>query len=245
VNALPTNGIRRVPGGDRPTSPNSLAGGSGVAPTYRVITAGEVSEWFKHCKKPRPTEMTCSDVAARLTMMRWPSDPEDDPHLPRPLAEEKSPADEWWDFKASTGAADTLLASIPAMLVHWESLRSAPETRAGFEAISALRDALSLAQPFIEWPFGKYERQVGQKSLKIWHIPAVLIARIVAGALIESGHLTVAFTHNSTVVRVVHEALIRMQYPDMDMVSRNAIGAHLTRWVDKYWDGNKAHWLAL
>jgi hypothetical protein len=193
----------------------------------RIITPAEVIRWFGHGRKPRPCDAECGRIAGRLTKMRWPCDAA---RLPK----QEIDTNIWWDFKGATDATNTLLASVPAMLKHWEGLRWAPKTRAGHEAIRALGDALSLALPYIEWPFEKYERQTGRKTPKDWHIPAVVIATIIVPALVQSGRVAPGLSHNSIVVRVVREALTRMGYPNMKTDTSRAIGAHLTRW-DKKW----------
>jgi hypothetical protein len=210
----------------------------------RTITGAEVREWFKHHRKPWPSDVLCDEVAARLTKMRWSSD------APLPVLEDgmwwvketpDSPwvqkpddaADSGWDFQGATDAANNLLANAPAMLRHWDRLRWAPETRTGYEAIKTLQDALELALPYIEWPFGKYERQNPQKRLrpKDWHVRAHFIAHIIGNALIQSGHRAPGLAGNSIVVMIVREALIRIRCPDID---RGTIAQYLTRWAKKH-----------
>jgi hypothetical protein len=202
-------------------------------PPSRTITPADVREWFG--SRSRPNEALCDEIAGRLTKMRWPSDPPDDPDSPWLQCEILEPdTDRWWDFEGAADAAKTLLASVPAMLSFWDQLRWAPETRAGHEAIKALGGALSLALPYVEFPFGKYERQV-RKRPKNWHVPAIIIASFIREALIQSGRGAPALTRNSVLVRVVRQALVRMEYPNIGTVTPTAIGAHLTRWADKYW----------
>lgn len=117
------------------------------------------------------------------------------------------------------------------MLKHWAQLAWAPETRGGHLAITTLQDALVIALPYIEWPFGRYERQTGRRKPKIWHLPARLIANVVIKEIIAAGHDEPSITRNSVVVRIVRKALIRMNYPE---VTNSAIGAYLTRWSQKY-----------
>jgi hypothetical protein len=128
-------------------------------------------------------------------------------------------------------------------LRHWEGLQRAPETRDGYKAIKAFGDALSSAMPYIEWPFGKYERQDYRKRprRKNWHLPAVLIAKLIERALIDSGRRKTSTTSGSTVVKVVREALIRMGYKigsgqpgkigtSASEREKGTIAAHLTSW---------------
>ena len=96
-------------------------------------------------------------------------------------------------FEGATDAANMLLASIPAMLSHWEGLQWAPETRDGYAVIESLHDALSRAFPYIEFPFGEHERLTPQKwpkKPKEWHCPGAPDRRdivVTATALCERG----------------------------------------------------------
>jgi hypothetical protein len=199
------------------------------ANSSRTITLSEVRDWFGKSKKLQLGRGQCSKIAARLTRLRWPSDsptPTDtfDPEI----------MEGYWDFDNATKAAKTLLEHVPAMLSHWKSLRPTAESRAGYEAIHNLKDALSTAMPYVEWPFGRYQRQTGRKQPKDWHIYSVLIARLVVEVLVVAGESKPGITHNSLVVRVVHKALIRMDFPNSAMITRDAIGAHLSRWNKRY-----------
>jgi hypothetical protein len=127
-----------------------------------------------------------------------------------------------------------LLDSVPAMLSHWNGQRSTSETREGCEAIKALGDALSAAMHYIEWPFGRYEPQTGQKRPKDWHTYSIIIARLIVRTLIDAGEAAPGITHNSLVVQVTHRALIRLEVPNLGMLTPDAIGAHLARWNKKY-----------
>src|SRR3954449_12082236 len=64
-----------------------------------------------------------------------------------------------WDVQCASAAAKKLFDSVPAMISHWDRLRWAPETCGGYQAIKTLEAALSLAMPYIEWPFGFYKSQ--------------------------------------------------------------------------------------
>lgn len=154
----------------------------------RKINATEVKQWFGNSSKAQLRPAQYDEIATRLTKFRWPSDPPappDSPWLPKII---ETDPDRYWDFQATTQAAKTLLDSVPAMLSHWAGLRWAPETRGGYDAIKALSDALLVALPHIEWPFGEIERLNGQKRLKDWHTPAIIIANVVIKAMIEAGN---------------------------------------------------------
>jgi hypothetical protein len=198
----------------------------------RVITGAEVKGWFGNSCNARLGCAQYGEIAACLTKFRRPSDTPDFPRFPKDAIEAR--LNRWWDFKAASDAAKTLLDSVPAMASHWDGLRWAPETCGGYEAIKTLGDALVIALPYIEWPFGHYQRQTGRKRPKAWHIPAVLIAHVIVKAMIGAGHNEPGITRNSVVVRVVHKALIRMRFPDSEMITATAIGAHLTRWDEKF-----------
>lgn len=191
----------------------------------RTITATEVRAWFGKSRKSQLGNAQYREIAAYLTKIRWPSDT--GPHFqPCPVATESDESDRYWDFVAAFDAAKLLLESLPAMLRHWNGLKWAPETRGGHPAIKALQDTLTVALPYIEWPFGKYERQTGRKKSKIWHLPAVMVANVVIKAMIEAGHDEPGITRNSVVVRVVRQSLIRMRYPHVQMITA-AQSAHI------------------
>jgi len=96
--------------------------------------------------------------------------------------------------------------------------------------LSGLGEALSTGMPYIEWPFGYYERQSHPKRPKTWHMMALLVAQLVIRVMVEIGHEDPGITRNSVVARVVRKALIRMNFPNSNMITLTAIGAHLTRW---------------
>jgi hypothetical protein len=198
----------------------------------RTITATEVRAWFGKSRKSRLGDAQYREIAAYLTKIRWPTDV-DGLLGPQPPTD-KLESNDYWDFDAAFAAAKLLLESMPAMLRHWNGLLWAPETRGGHPAIKILQDALSIALPYIEWPFGRYERQTGRKQPKVWHLPAVMVARVVVKAMIDAGHDDPGITRHSIVVRVVCKALIRMQYPHVHMITASAVGAHLTRRDKKY-----------
>jgi hypothetical protein len=204
-----------------------------VEPT-RTITAAEVRGWFGASSNALLSEVQYSEIAAYLTKCRWPSDPPPSPDAPGLSKIIESGSDDYWDFKAVTDAAKTLRDSVPAMLSHWEGLRWAPETREGYEVIKGLGEALSAAMPYVEWPFGRYERQTRRKQMKDWHGPSVLFANRIIDVLVRAGHNNPGITHNSVLVRVVHSALIRMKFPNPEMITRSAIGMHLTRWDEEF-----------
>jgi hypothetical protein len=191
------------------------------AANSRPITTAEVSTWFARGRKP-PKEAQCAEIAARLTKIRWRDDPPppvigdgmrlvradpDSPWVAEPVIE----TDPWWDPEEAAAAVKTLLDGVPAMLWHWER-RS--ETRDGYAAIEALRDELVRALPYIEWPFGKYERRPyrSRPRLSVWHMPALVIANIVSEALVQSGARSPKFSRDSAATWVVRKALVRMGY---------------------------------
>ena len=51
---------------------------------------------------------------------------------------------------------------------------------------------------------------------------------------IRIGHGEPGITRNSVVVRIVRNALVRMNFQDVKMTTPAAIGAHLTRWDKKF-----------
>jgi hypothetical protein len=195
------------------------------AKASRTITAAEVRDWFGKNPKSRLGNAQHREIAAYLTKLRWPSDA-GGLLGPRPSTVEIG-TDDYWDFDAATDAAKLLLESLPAMHRHWNGLLWAPETRGGYAAIKTLQDALVIALPYIEWPFGEYERQTGRKQPKTWHLPAVMVANVIVKAMIEAGHDEPGITRNSILVRVVRKALIRMRYPYVQMITASAVGAHL------------------
>ncbi|HEY4981610.1 MAG TPA: hypothetical protein VII24_06650 [Pseudolabrys sp.] len=216
----------------------------------RTITPAEVMEWSAHGRKPWPSE-ACDEIASRLTKMRWPGDP-DTPYMPRspswpkgwdPPPSDPAAIDPWWDPKKAAIAAKALRDDIPAMLWHWHWMQWTPaETRpgqkpmrlrGGYEAIEQFRIALNAALPYIEWPFGKYERQDHRKKSRPsnWHMYAVVIAGIISRALVQSGRRRApSFARDSAAARAVYEALSRMGHPYVDA---NTIATHLIRRADK------------
>jgi len=195
----------------------------------RTITAAEVGEWFRSSKTRAPSAAICEEVAAWLTRMRGPSDPEDD-RTSLDSATQPIDDDRWWDFDSATKAAKILIESGPKMLKHWDGLRWAPETRPGYEAIDKLGEALAVALPYIEFPFGQCEPALGRKKPKDWHVPAVLIFGIIVKALGQSFG-TPRLSRNAVMVRVVRSALLRIGYENVKV---GTISQHLTRWNAKY-----------
>ena len=150
----------------------------------RTIAAADVKQWFG---RKAPSEAACSEIAERLTKMRWASDPQ--ATFTPWVAEPDVDADRWWNFEAATSAAETLLAAFPRMLRHWDGLRWAPETSGGHPAIKAAQEALLAARPFIAAPFGPYERQDHRKRVRPadWHPPALAIKHILIQVLKRGG----------------------------------------------------------
>jgi hypothetical protein len=156
-------------------------------PALRTITPAEIKLWFGNSSKASLSETQYSEIAARLTKCRWPSDPPSDARFQGTIVEDNS--NDFWDSQAATKSAKMLRDSIPAMLSHWERLRWASETRAGYEVIKVFGDALSNAMPYIEWPFGRYERRTSRKKLKDWHMPAVIFANLIIDAFIPVNYV--------------------------------------------------------
>jgi hypothetical protein len=196
----------------------------------RTITTDDVRVWFGKSPKSKLKEAQYCELAAFLTRCRWPGDPPDPPDSPWLVRIIEDDQEQWWDFKGVSQAARNLLESMPQIVSCWETrLRSE-----GKDQIRKLQEALSDAIEYIEWPFGRYKRQTGQKTPKPWHIYAQLIARAIIGVMIEAGHEKPAVSRNSVVVRVAQKALMRMKIPNAGMVTRTAIAAYLTRWDGRY-----------
>jgi hypothetical protein len=208
----------------------------------RTITGAEVMKWFMRGRKPWPAEELCDGIALRLNKMHWPADPPS----PLPAPHENDP---WWDSEKAAGRAKALLDDIPAMLRHWRRVHEGfrmkgahDETRrdqqpvrlrGGYNAIKRLRGALDAAVPYIEFPLGQYERR-DHRTLKrpsLWHAHAVAITPIIADALRQSGR-RVSTTHNSAMVRIVREALVRIGHDDN--ITPDRVAAHLTDWYAKF-----------
>jgi hypothetical protein len=204
----------------------------------RTIKAAEVMEWFKCGHQPWPNEPCCFEIAERLSKMRWPGDP----RLPLP---ELSSPDPSWHPELTAKMAKGLGEHIPAMLWFWHRMQDTPaetmpgqlpkQLHEGYEAIDRLRVALEAALPYIEFPFGKYERRDHRKEKrpKPWHAYAVAITPIIAAALRQAGHEISGTSHNTALVRIVREALLRIGYGER-AITVNAVAAHLTRWYGEY-----------
>lgn len=223
----------------------------------RTITGAEVMKWFMRGHKPWPAEQLCVGIAARLNKMRWPVDPP----LPA-LAEDEwyeidyshdgsftirvapCPSDPWWDSEKAAARAKALVDDIPAMLWHWHRMQGTrfetlpgqkpKHLRGGYDAIERLRVALDAALPYIEFPFGEYERQDHRKRKRPspWHAHAVAVTHVIADALRQSGHPVRGTSHNSAVVRIVCKALVRIGY-DRNITS-DAVAKHLTGWYAEF-----------
>jgi hypothetical protein len=202
--------------------------------TSRTISACEIKGWVGKSLKPNLSEAQCGEIAVFLTRCRWPGDPPDPPDSPWLRRLIKNAPEESWDFRAATDAAKLLMGCVPPMLSHWEGLRWAPETRGDYDAIKKLGEALSTTMPYIEWPFGHYERQTRPKRPKAWHTMALVVARRAIGVMVEAGHYDPGISRNSVVARVVRKALIRMNFSNSQMITLTAIAAHLTRWNKKF-----------
>jgi hypothetical protein len=224
-----------------------------VSPPSRPIASAEIKEWFESCRKPRPNDALCTEIAAQLTKMRWAADPPEtfglkdhDELLKKGMIKytRRDAESPWvavvdaetdhlgWDLQGAESAAKTLIDIMPNMLRHWEGRRSPPGNSDGYHAIKALADSLSAAYPYIEWPFGKYDRIDPRKQArpKIWHMPAFGIAHTVIGALKQPGRPSVSIAANSVTVHVVGRALERMGYPH---VEASTIARYLDRRAER------------
>jgi hypothetical protein len=172
------------------------------AQNTRKITSLEVEQWFGPSSKAQLSDPQYKTIAARLTKMRWPKDP---PSLASLAMINTQPDDRWWDFRAATNAAKTLCDSFPKMLAFQEGLQWAPETRDGLGAIKRLQEALIVALPYIEWPFGYHKGAKGYKPPKQWHIYAHSVAQLIIHEMVVAGHAKPGITRNSVVVRVVRK----------------------------------------
>jgi hypothetical protein len=191
-----------------------------------TITSAEVKAWFGQRANARLSETQYRAVAKKLNMFRRPGDPVECRAEPSP------DVDPYWDFRAATKSAKLLLDAMPAMIRHWQALTWAPETRDGHAATVALERALQTALPFIEWPFGEYRRTTGRKQPKPWHLPSVLVAKILAEAMVTS-QCSPSLARSAVLVRVTAKALQCMGYK-LTNVGTSGISAHLTRWDSRY-----------
>lgn len=192
-------------------------------PQPHTISAAEVKAWFGPRAKGRLEETQYALIAQKLNRFTWPTDPA------KRRAQASPEVDHYWDFPAATKAAKFLLAAMPAMKRHWHALTWAPQTRRGYPATVALERALQRALPFIEWPFGQYQKSKARR--KEWQVPAVVVARLLTEAMVASGGRP-SLERNGVLVRVTHEALERMGYKLN--VSMSGLSAHLMRWRKRY-----------
>jgi hypothetical protein len=153
-----------------------------------------------------------------------------DPTLPDPDSVETNG---WWDeFQGAADAADKLRASIPAMLARLER----PETRNGYNAIKALGEALAAAKQYL----GNHKHPAHPKRRRLrrrpngWNTPALLIAHTIGKALVASGHDARSLERTSAVTPAVYEALRRMRYPGIEMVSCSAVSRFLIDWAHDF-----------
>jgi hypothetical protein len=195
----------------------------------RAITPAEVQAWFGKSKQQTLQPNIFGKIAADLNKFRWPSDPP-----PKDRLSPTTRKSRLWDTEVAANAARALHGDMPTMLSFWRKPQWSPEHQAAYKAIYKLQDALSAAMQYIEYPLGPYKPSTGRKAPKDWHMPSVLIAKLVIGALMEAGEDSPGITHNSLVVRIVQKAIVRMDFPYAKTLSRNAIGAHLKRWDRKY-----------
>ena len=195
-------------------------------PQPHTISAAEVKAWFGPRAKGRLEETQYALIAQKLNRLRWPTDPS------AQNARAAPEVDPYWDFSAATKAAKFLLAAMPAMKRHWQGLTWAPETRVGYTATEILEHALRNALPFIEWPFGPYQRAIGRKQRKAWQLPSVMVARVLAQAMVTSRRRP-SLERHAVLVRVTREALERMGY-NLTNVGTSGISAYLARWDKQF-----------
>ena len=155
-------------------------------------------------------------------------------------------SDPWWNPDLAAARAKALLDDVPAMLWHWHRMQATPDEtrpgqkpvhlRGGYDAIQRLRVALDAALPYIEFPFGEYERQDHRKKKrpKPWHAHAVGITPLIANALRQSGKLVRGATHNSALVRIVCRGVGPELDSDENIVKPTAVAAMLTDWYAEF-----------
>lgn len=220
----------------------------------RPITPAEVRAWFARGRKPWPDDALCAEIADRLTKtIRWPSN-DASPKLKR-----RTQRGRMTEAQAWAAQVKALLDDVPTMLERLD------ENSDGYAAIEAMREALLRALPSIEFPFGSPEeaeatlkqtillwpelaevRPVGPKEMRpaVWHMHAVLIARIISKALKQIGRHS-SLHRNSVLVRVVSDALVRIGFTEISdndeddgapLIDRvhGAVSMHLIRWCGKF-----------
>jgi hypothetical protein len=215
----------------------------------RPVAGDEVLAWFKNHRQPWPSSAHCDAIADRINRIAagpW-TDEEYDAAIDaeiakfyaaagvqRPPPAPEADVREYWDFNEVTAAAKTLLAAIPNMRDHWTRLEWAPETRGGTSAMDTLAEALTIAMPLIEWPFGRYERVSGQKKNKDWHFHALALAPLILRAMQNAGHQRLSLERNSIAVKILQQALNRASDRIVG-IDEPAIAQFLKRW--KGWRG--------
>jgi hypothetical protein len=101
--------------------------------------------------------------------------------------------------------------------------------------MDALSTALTVAMPFIEYPFGEYARTTGRKEPKSWHMPAVLVLPTILRAMMDAGHKNPGLARDSVAIAVLHQGLSQIGLRGMAMMTPTALAAHLRRW--RFWKG--------
>jgi hypothetical protein len=181
-----------------------------------IVEPAEVREWFECHGKPWPTEAAYGAIAGLLSRMRWGSDP---PDFDRVTGEQPR-----WSAEEIAESARLLHAMTPAMVKYWETRRASAENNEAYFAMLVLRDAMMLALPHIEY-LGKSYAKPKAKNWVVWHLIAIAIAYYVREALIESGHDAPKLSKNTPTIKIVHKALLRMNFN----VKRPAVAAYLSR----------------
>lgn len=192
------------------------------------ITAEEVSGWFGVSAKAVLPDSEYLAIATELNTWRVFDGSAPDVKVTK-VDEERL-----WDIHAAIGAVKTLEESIPRMLAYVNNLFPYARQARDREAIEALRDALAGARHFVEWPLGEYKRRRRFTRQKEWHTPAIVIARKVVDAMDRQGIQAPGISRNSIVVRVVANAVRRLQFEHAEMITNSAIAVHLARWDKKF-----------
>jgi hypothetical protein len=135
-----------------------------------------------------------------------------------------------WDSEKALRAANALRATMPKQLQHWDSLRWAPETAGGSEAMKLLSESLEEALPYIEWPYGRYERKKKLSKPPEWHVAAVIIANKIVEATGQSIQ-TVSLSRKSPLPKVVSKALREVEFGEREV---SAVSMCLERWREEY-----------
>lgn len=211
----------------RPTEGKSRSDRKEILGLPLEIVAAEVKTWFG--PKCRLSRTEFERIARELNNFR-PRHPYSSPNFQPPVLPQK----EYWDRLSVSEAAKTLIQAIPHMLSHWRGLTPTPNSLLGKQAIEHLEKALVLAKHFIDWPFGAYEPRTSRTTIKPWHPVAVVVARVVVGAMKRGGVSSPGLSRNSVVVRVIKCALRRLEIEGAQMITESAIAMQLKRHHERW-----------